>query len=1162
MIFKKTQLTDSSDKRKREERNKYQREWRARKKAKLSGTGNVTSDSPVLATTISATELSEGGEVGRSAISSTEKKEERNRKQREYRERKKAESKRVSEDDATLSVLDKENIDPDDPIDWLHRNDMYKRQKKKSESEIIEQNQQSPFSDGIMQCHTTQIPNVHEAIPDNDYVEFDSALFEPANEGGVDDGRVEDEQGADNDFDEASQVLEDDGYESYRVGVSGVNGIGTDDPHDRVYHKLSKTHHLLKKVPDCKHSHAIRFQFESPGFCCREGKINVKIPVVPDELIWLFTSQVHNDAKYFRKHIQYFNSHFSFTSLGETLDQRVSTAAGTGVYTFHVHGALYHRLENLVPGSQGPRHMQLYFYDTEDADALAHRVWRSPDLDINLVRVILGILAKNPYVQTFKRVGSMPNLDDYMIELNTNVTPDQRRYNAPTASQVATIRLEGDDPVRTLDRHVLVRAKGDKPNYIKAYHGCYDPLAYPFFNPNGETGWNLKMPYEDPNQIPFDVEMDETCEVPTFGNGVVDVLSSGETSGSAVGKRVVLPRSFPGGDRDMQRRFLNAMALVQRFGRPDYFITMTCNPYWDEITENLEPGQLPQDRPDLVARIFRAKLRDMLDLFVKKKYFGEVQAYAHVTEFQKRGLPHEHILLIMKSGSKLTTPDEYDKVICAEIPDKAKYPELHLLAIKHMLHGPCGTLNKNCACMVDGECRFDFPRQFNQATQQGKDSYPLYRRRDDRWRVKIRGAELDNRWVVPYNPGLLMRYNCHINVEACASIKSVKYLYKYVYKGHDCASFSVDPSGEINEIQQYINARYVTPLEAIYRMLGFPLFGIYPAVLQLQLHLPNMQYVTYNEDGNLEDVVNRPSSSRTTLTEYFKMNQVDPEARKLLYKEFPEHYRWIIGQNVWQKRKTQRGQVGRVVYAHPGEGERYNLRVLLNHVRGATSFEDLRTMSGTTYSTFREACEKRGLVETDKSHDDCLNEASTFQMPSALRQLFATILVFCEVTDIRALWDNHKATMSEDYSRGNTNPAAVEQMVLRDIRDLLHSMGNDITEYGLLEISDIGERTNDVMTEIIEELNVLVDQDHLDIYTSLNDEQRAGFDEIIDNRSYLWENIRKIRLSRNMRAQSNPWFSEYLLRIGNGTENTIRDDYVRLPDEIVIAYGDSEDSVH
>lgn len=53
----------------------------------------------------------------------------------------------------------------------------------------------------------------------------------------------------------------------------------------------------------------------------------------------------------------------------------------------------------------------------------------------------------------------------------------------------------------------------------------------------------------------------------------------------------------------MQQRFLNAMAIVQRFGKPDYFITMTCNPYWEEIIGNLEPGQEPQDRPELVARV-------------------------------------------------------------------------------------------------------------------------------------------------------------------------------------------------------------------------------------------------------------------------------------------------------------------------------------------------------------------------------------------------------------------------------------------------------------------------------------------------------------------------------------------------------------------------------
>ena len=131
---------------------------------------------------------------------------------------------------------------------------------------------------------------------------------------------------------------------------------------------------------------------------------------------------------------------------------------------------------------------------------------------------------------------------------------------------------------------------------------------------------------------------------------------------------------------------------------------------------------------------------------------------------------------------------------------------LHALVIKHMLHGPCGILNRKCSCMMDGECCFRYPRQFCSATQQGTDSYPLYRRRDDGRRVRIRSAELDNRWVVPYNPGLLMRYNCHINVEACSNIKAVKYLYKHVYKGHDRASFSVDPSqheqdGVINEIR-------------------------------------------------------------------------------------------------------------------------------------------------------------------------------------------------------------------------------------------------------------------------------------------------------------------------------------------------------------------------
>ena len=132
----------------------------------------------------------------------------------------------------------------------------------------------------------------------------------------------------------------------------------------------------------------------------------------------------------------------------------------------------------------------------------------------------------------------------------------------------------------------------------------------------------------------------------------------------------------------------------------------------------------------------------------------------------------------MEGRYKLTCPEQYDCIISAELPDKFKYPELYKMVVKHMMHGPCGVLNPKNVCMQNGSCKNYYPRPFNASTLQGKDSYPIYRRRDDGRRAKVRGEELDNRWVVPYNPYLLRRYNCHINVEVCSSIKAVKYLFK------------------------------------------------------------------------------------------------------------------------------------------------------------------------------------------------------------------------------------------------------------------------------------------------------------------------------------------------------------------------------------------------
>jgi hypothetical protein len=78
---------------------------------------------------------------------------------------------------------------------------------------------------------------------------------------------------------------------------------------------------------------------------------------------------------------------------------------------------------------------------------------------------------------------------------------------------------------------------------------------------------------------------------------------------------------------------MDAMTLVTWFGKPDFFVTMTCNPYWDEIVAELLPGQTCQDRPDVVARVYHDKLLDLLDFLIKTGHLGKVAAWAHVTEF-------------------------------------------------------------------------------------------------------------------------------------------------------------------------------------------------------------------------------------------------------------------------------------------------------------------------------------------------------------------------------------------------------------------------------------------------------------------------------------------------------------------------------------------------
>jgi hypothetical protein len=118
--------------------------------------------------------------------------------------------------------------------------------------------------------------------------------------------------------------------------------------------------------------------------------------------------------------------------------------------------------------------------------------------------------------------------------------------------------------------------------------------------------------------------------------GMIDSMRVDDTNMSEIGKRFILPSSFIGGPRHMAQLYQDALSIVRKLGKPDLFVTFTCNPKWPEITEALGAGQYAADRPDLVSRVFKLKLKSLMSDLVDKKVLGKVIGHIHVIEFQKR----------------------------------------------------------------------------------------------------------------------------------------------------------------------------------------------------------------------------------------------------------------------------------------------------------------------------------------------------------------------------------------------------------------------------------------------------------------------------------------------------------------------------------------------
>lgn len=161
--------------------------------------------------------------------------------------------------------------------------------------------------------------------------------------------------------------------------------------------------------------------------------------------------------------------------------------------------------------------------------------------------------------------------------------------------------------------------------------------------------------------------------------GLRDATIAGDHDLADVGRRSILPSSFTGGSRYMRKLYQDSMAIVREKGAPDYFITMTANPKWPEVAAAMPEGSDEKSRADIVARVFNLKVKHLLELLTVEKIFGATVAHVYTVEFQKRGLPHIHLLLFMARPAKPRTPEHVDSMISAELPDKDEDPELYAL---------------------------------------------------------------------------------------------------------------------------------------------------------------------------------------------------------------------------------------------------------------------------------------------------------------------------------------------------------------------------------------------------------------------------------------------------------------------------------------------------
>uniref|UniRef100_A0A0R0HRF0 ATP-dependent DNA helicase n=1 Tax=Glycine max TaxID=3847 RepID=A0A0R0HRF0_SOYBN len=234
-------------------------------------------------------------------------------------------------------------------------------------------------------------------------------------------------------------------------------------------------------------------------------------------------------------------------------------------------------------------------------------------------------------------------------------------------------------------------------------------------------------------------------------------------------------------------------------------------------------------------------------------------------------------------------------------------------------------------------------------------------RRNTGWTIIKNGIIIDNRCIVPYNPKLLKKYQAHINIEWCNQSTSIKYLFKYINKGYDRVTIVMvhDDNGTVphantlnDEINEYLDCS-----------------------------------VLYQDHDDIDDLLSNPRISKSKFIAWMNAHQAFVEGQTLTYSEFVTKFVYNQKHRCWQLRKKGY-TIGKLQWVPPTTGELFYLRMMLTVSRGPISFEDIRTIAGVEYPTYRETCFAMGFLQDDREFIPTINEAKDWGSTPYLRNLF------------------------------------------------------------------------------------------------------------------------------------------------------------------------------